>query len=384
MNTPSATPVPAVDIAVQGNPTSENESPVSVAGVESKDMLSKLHIHVAHLVKIAAPPAQFPIKNRSLRRARSWQCLQSTPEKISWRDDMRLLQGTINIDDDLRHRVTVPEAKGKSVYKSPRQLVRETSPNSMQERLELHQTSAVKDRDVMATMTMERSVVFQEADRCSQCDFQFTMLNRRHHCRMCGLSFCSAHSKVYQVRKSNLSMWDISTHESRRLCKNCISVGRQVARRVIADDTFSTWKAIPELGELEGELFLANDTEGFNEVLSKYENVLMNIPLALPVYDRRQQDKDIKREHIKFNGVSYVGQDLLDRFVDGIENAVLGFGRDIEEVGGNQFTSPVFPPIFSHIHPHTRAYVRAFSTPILTHLISHTHSRTCTLAPLLP
>jgi hypothetical protein len=321
---------PTVDTDGKGNPTT-TISPVSVASIaqEAKTMQSKQQDYVASFLKIAGQNETKPFTRKTgLRRARSWKLSSSAPKPYVWNDDMRLIQDPIEIDVDLIPRAPQPVKKRRS----PRQELKDLSPSSMQARLEIYQSASTKDRDVLASMTMERAVQFQEADRCSECEFQFTMLNRRHHCRMCSLSFCSSHSKVYQVRKTTTSMWDLSTHESRRLCKKCISIGRKVARRVVADDTFASWKAIPELGDLEKELYHADHEDDFSETLHKYGHVLLNIPLALPVYDRRQQDKDIKREHIKFNGVSFVGEGLLDRLVEAIENLVLGFGRSMEEV----------------------------------------------------
>jgi hypothetical protein len=138
---------------------------------------------------------------------------------------------------------------------------------------------------------------------------------------------------VYQVRKlADLSIWDLSTHEGIRSCQKCFDLRRKVARRVVADDSFTTWKAIPELVRLQKELFDESAEEGYNRVLSKYSGVLQNIPLPHPIYDRRQQDKDIKREHIRFNGTSFLGEGLLDRLVEAVQEMVIGFGSSPAEV----------------------------------------------------
>jgi len=36
-----------------------------------------------------------------------------------------------------------------------------------------------------------------EAPSCTACDFQFTFMRRRHHCRNCGRVFCSACSNNF-------------------------------------------------------------------------------------------------------------------------------------------------------------------------------------------
>ena len=42
--------------------------------------------------------------------------------------------------------------------------------------------------------------------------------------------------------------------------------------------------------------------------------------------------KDIKREHIRFNGTSFLGEGLLDRLVEAVQEMVIGFGSSPAEV----------------------------------------------------
>ena len=61
--------------------------------------------------------------------------------------------------------------------------------------------------------------------------------------------------------------------------------------------------------------------------------MLSNILLPPPVYDRRQQVKDIQREHILFNGVSFQGEGLIKRLMASVREFAESLGTSAQQVG---------------------------------------------------
>ena len=69
----------------------------------------------------------------------------------------------------------------------------------------------------------------ENVTKCYNCGINFSMLNRKHHCRMCGRVFCnecsSGRSKIPSLINNSLSPQNKSyfswENEEKRLCKEC-------------------------------------------------------------------------------------------------------------------------------------------------------------------
>src|SRR3990167_5063522 len=58
----------------------------------------------------------------------------------------------------------------------------------------------------------------EDADACSRCGKRFTLLTRRHHCRHCGLVFCSA------CCNTKLPLPDLGYEDEVLVCNPCIKL----------------------------------------------------------------------------------------------------------------------------------------------------------------
>ena len=58
----------------------------------------------------------------------------------------------------------------------------------------------------------------QSVNACSRCSVRFTSFLRKHHCRRCGLIFCSSCSEKKRVIKDVKGGW---TTSSVRVCEDC-------------------------------------------------------------------------------------------------------------------------------------------------------------------
>lgn len=59
---------------------------------------------------------------------------------------------------------------------------------------------------------------------CYECDSQFTLFNRRHHCRLCGRIFCSNCTSNWIATPSNIPHED---WDKIRVCNYCFKQGQQ-------------------------------------------------------------------------------------------------------------------------------------------------------------
>eukprot|EP01047_Picozoa_sp_COSAG01_P037637 COSAG01_NODE_3005_length_6731_cov_34.287394_3_plen_620_part_00 len=59
---------------------------------------------------------------------------------------------------------------------------------------------------------------FDQADSCFECDVTFTFMRRRHHCRVCGHTFCAKHSST---QRQLPVLPGHSTGSTVRVCDNC-------------------------------------------------------------------------------------------------------------------------------------------------------------------
>ena len=68
--------------------------------------------------------------------------------------------------------------------------------------------------------------------KCYDCSTHFSMLNRKHHCRMCGRVFCnecsSGRSTIPSILNNSLSPQNTSYFnwetKEKRLCKECFKI----------------------------------------------------------------------------------------------------------------------------------------------------------------
>ncbi|EEY67994.1 uncharacterized protein PITG_18062 [Phytophthora infestans T30-4] len=65
---------------------------------------------------------------------------------------------------------------------------------------------------------------WQVEDRCGLCSTEFSLMNKRHHCRHCGLSVCGKHSRNKVIVPTSLSK------VPQRVCDKCYPQCRSIAR----------------------------------------------------------------------------------------------------------------------------------------------------------
>lgn len=73
-----------------------------------------------------------------------------------------------------------------------------------------------KNQETSTDLTAENSIIWardEAINECQLCNSQFSFINRRHHCRMCGKIFCG---KCCSIKKT-VSGYD----EPQRVCNEC-------------------------------------------------------------------------------------------------------------------------------------------------------------------
>jgi hypothetical protein len=74
---------------------------------------------------------------------------------------------------------------------------------------------AAKKKKPSAKEMAAKRPVFKQGAFCSSCANEFTLFNRRHHCRHCGHSFC------HDCCGQSIAIADMGYQEPVRCCKNC-------------------------------------------------------------------------------------------------------------------------------------------------------------------
>lgn len=62
---------------------------------------------------------------------------------------------------------------------------------------------------------------------CYECDSQFTIFNRRHHCRLCGRVFCAKCTTNCVLTPSDDHTCGLGDHDRIRVCKFCLHQRKQ-------------------------------------------------------------------------------------------------------------------------------------------------------------
>jgi hypothetical protein len=71
-------------------------------------------------------------------------------------------------------------------------------------------------------VSLKGNANFSMEESCSTCKVEFSLFNRRHHCRHCGASTCSAHSSMMKLNlHDHVEGADPSTTKLRRTCDKC-------------------------------------------------------------------------------------------------------------------------------------------------------------------
>ncbi|KAG2918133.1 hypothetical protein PC116_g20287 [Phytophthora cactorum] len=81
--------------------------------------------------------------------------------------------------------------------------------------------AAPRGNSAMAQFKPKR---WQVEDRCGLCSIEFSLMNKRHHCRHCGLSVCGKHSRNKVIVPTSLSK------VPQRVCDKCYPKCRSIAR----------------------------------------------------------------------------------------------------------------------------------------------------------
>jgi len=86
----------------------------------------------------------------------------------------------------------------------------------------LQKVVQVKDQlaDAVSPATQPEWIPDSQATNCDSCYKPFTIINRKHHCRLCGKIFCNNCSKKTITRLDNEKV-------TVRLCNNCNSINEQ-------------------------------------------------------------------------------------------------------------------------------------------------------------
>lgn len=100
-------------------------------------------------------------------------------------------------------------------------------------KVRLQTRSIVQKRELFDSLITDTR--FSLGTCCHICQVDFTLFNRRHHCRMCGLSICAAHSK--NIQSSNDSnLWKGMASKT-RICSKCVEYARNLARQLQSDQS---------------------------------------------------------------------------------------------------------------------------------------------------
>ncbi|KAG3096569.1 hypothetical protein PI124_g15673 [Phytophthora idaei] len=81
--------------------------------------------------------------------------------------------------------------------------------------------AAPRGNSAMAQFKPKR---WQVENRCGLCSIEFSLMNKRHHCRHCGLSVCGKHSRNKVIVPTSLSK------VPQRVCDKCYPKCRSIAR----------------------------------------------------------------------------------------------------------------------------------------------------------
>jgi hypothetical protein len=175
-------------------------------------------------------------------------------------------------------------------------------------------------------------VQFEEHTQCSICGVDFSMFNRRHHCRHCGRSLCGKHSRrvncqvtTSSTRNPNAPMdaLNLMPHLV-RLCEECIRGSRDTMRRWQVTDGYSLDLTGAEQGLLRN-IIESDRKVDFLDALQVFSKKLDSVKLPESSVDFKQACKDVLREHVVLNGISFVGEGetKVNRLIAALKNTML-------------------------------------------------------------
>lgn len=80
-------------------------------------------------------------------------------------------------------------------------------------------TDSRVDRDLMNAEKADKWVPDEDVSHCPQCERQFTTYRRRHHCRICGMIFCSKCSQ----HRVDYTFRGVENARRSRVCDSCFA-----------------------------------------------------------------------------------------------------------------------------------------------------------------
>ncbi|KAF1775495.1 Tetratricopeptide repeat [Phytophthora cactorum] len=117
-----------------------------------------------------------------------------------------------------RPRTVQPQPKGTDGLSYPIECLAQRMP---QPQAPPRAAAAPRGNSAMAQFKPKR---WQVEDRCGLCSIEFSLMNKRHHCRHCGLSVCGKHSRNKVIVPTSLSK------VPQRVCDKCYPKCRSIAR----------------------------------------------------------------------------------------------------------------------------------------------------------
>ena len=155
----------------------------------------------------------------------------------------------------------------------------------------------------------------ENVTKCYNCGIQFSMLNRKHHCRMCGRVFCnecsSGRSKIPSIINNSLSPQNKSyfswENDEKRLCNQCFRKVDFINKSKLYIHIFSNLPfSITNIYNLR--LVCKEWCKAINTIMSSYKNIQYKLPC--------QKIQDLEKKFItnhknEFSGHFHLFQKLL-------------------------------------------------------------------------